>query len=220
MRDFIFQIHTVAGILIFATGLLQFLRKKGGRLHRKLGKIYVVGWLIVLLTGAYLGGMLITLIGIFGFYFAVTGIRVVQLNGKSVQIFDWTFAILNLLVMAAILFYAARLFMVGNSSFGTIFLVFGLLFILTLQKDIRKYFNIGPAVAVKVPKMDWYLEHFRRMSISYIAALTAFASIQNVFGHNTLNFLLPTAIGTSMIIIISRRMERKFGTVRKQYKSD
>jgi len=72
-RDLILQIHSFTGIAVFVIGLLQLVLKKGGKRHVILGKSYLYGWLTLLSTGAYLGGPLITLIGIFGFYFALTG---------------------------------------------------------------------------------------------------------------------------------------------------
>ena len=59
-------------------------------------------------------------------------------------------------------------------------------------------------------KMDWYFEHFTRMSISFIAAVTAYTSIQNVFNNNTVNFLAPTVIGTVLIVWAKRTYKKKF----------
>jgi hypothetical protein len=47
------------------------------------------------------------------------------------------------------------------------------------------------------------------MSISFIAAVTAFTSIQNVFKNNVLNFILPTVIGVALISIVIKRMSKK-----------
>ena len=56
---------------------------------------------------------------------------------------------------------------------------------------------------------DWYFEHFKRMLISFIAAVTAFTSIQNIFRDNTMNFLMPTVIGTVLIIIVTKTYKKK-----------
>lgn len=208
-RALILDIHSFIGILIFIIGVLQFILKKGGRLHVGLGKIYLYGWLVLLLSGAYLGGFLITLIGIFGFYFALTGSRIARLKNNPTQLVDKVVIGLSILVMCAIFYYAAVLFLAGDSSFGIIFTVFGLLFLLTLQKDVRKYIGMGPAIVKKYGNLDWYFEHLNRMSISFIAAVTAFTSIQDVFKNNTLNFLLPTVIGILFIAIAVKRLSNK-----------
>ena len=58
--------------------------------------------------------------------------------------------------------------------------------------------------------MQWYFEHFGRMYISYIAAMTAFAVIQNVFGVVLLDWMLPTVIGTGLIILSNRKYYKQF----------
>ncbi len=208
-REIIIQIHSITGFLIFVIGLLQFILRKGGKIHVNLGKIYLYGWLLLLLTGAYLGGPLITLIGVFGFYFALTGSRIAKLKNNKLALFDKVVLVLSTFVMIAILYYGMKLLIFSDSSFGVIFLVFGLLFLLTIQKDIRKYLGIGPKVISKYGKLDWYFEHFNRMSISFIAAVTAFTSIQDVFKNNVLNFILPTVIGVVLISISAKRMSNK-----------
>ena len=207
--EIILPIHSATGAAVFIIGLLQIVLKKGGKRHIILGQVYLFLWFLLLVTGAYLGGPMITLIGLFGFYFAITGARISKLKNKSFQLFDKIIAISSVVVMVYIMYYGVNLYLGGDTSFGTIFLVFGLIFLLTLQKDIRKYLHIGPAIPLKYGKMDWYFEHLTRMSISFIAAVTAFTSIQNVFGQNTLNFLLPTVIGTAMIVFFTKRLSKK-----------
>ena len=56
--------------------------------------------------------------------------------------------------------------------------------------------------------MDWFFNHSSRMIISYIAALSAFASIQNVFGNTTANFLLPVVIGTAYMIYTEKKVHQ------------
>lgn len=58
-------------------------------------------------------------------------------------------------------------------------------------------------------KLDWYFEHFTIMCISFIASVTAFTLIQDIFGDNTLNFLMPTVIGTVLIVIATKFYKKK-----------
>lgn len=208
-REIILQTHSFIGVLIFLIGLLQLILKKGGKRHIILGSIYLYSWLILLISGTYLGGLLITLIGIFGFYFALTGSRIAKLKNNELKLFDKAVIILNIFVMISVLYYGIKLLIKGSTSFGIIFISFGMLFLFTLQKDIRKYLKIGPIVISKYGKLDWYFEHLNRMSISFIAAVTAFTSIQNIFGNNTLNFLLPTVIGVALISFYTKRLSKK-----------
>lgn len=54
-------------------------------------------------------------------------------------------------------------------------------------------------------------EHYTRMYISYIAAITAFSAIQNIFGIALINWILPTVIGTLLIILTGRFYDKKKG---------
>lgn len=208
MEEWISLLHAFTGIFVFIVGCLQFILRKGGKLHRVLGQMYVYTWFLLLISGAYLGGLLITIIGIFGLYFTLTGARLAVLKNREVTWVDKTIIFLGTAVMLSMLFYAVWLLIHGKTSFGIIFSVFGLLFLLTMQGDIRKYILKSLPPPEKYGKMDWYFEHMSRMSISFIACVTAFTSIQDVFGNNTLNFLMPTAIGIIGIIFMRKKHEK------------
>lgn len=208
-RDLILQIHSIMGVLIFSIGLLQIVLKKGGLLHRIAGQVYLYSWLVLLVSGAYLGGLVITIIGIFGFYFALTGARIGHLKNKPILVFDKVVYALGGLFAVSMLYYTVTLFMKGQTSFGTIFAVFGGIFLFTTVRDIAKYIFKKPLSKQIYGKLDWYFEHFKRMCISFIAAVTAFTSIQDVFRDNTLNFLLPTVIGTVLISLATKSYKKK-----------
>lgn len=203
-------VHSILGTLVFIIALLQLILKRGGKLHRILGRIYFFSWVGLLLTGAYIGSLLITIIGIFGFYYVLTGARFAMLKGKPVQLFDKGIMILGGLFALSLLGYAAKILMSNNQSFGIIALVFGLLFGMSTSQDIAKYILHKPLSKKDFGKMDWFFNHSSRMIISYIAALSAFASIQNVFGNTTANFLLPVVIGTAYMIYTEKKYIKEF----------
>ncbi len=210
MRDNILLVHSALGVIIFLAGLLQIILKKGGATHRIIGQIYLYAWVFLLLSGAYLGGLLITIVGIFGFYFALTGSRIGYLKTKSITLFEKSIFSVGGLFAMAMLVAAVYLFFQGDQSFAIIFAVFGGLFLLQTVQDIFKYILKKPLKKLVYGDLDWYFEHFTRMSISFIAAVTAFASIQNVFRNNTLNFLMPTAIGILLINLAAKSYKKKF----------
>jgi len=208
-REIILQVHSIIGVIIFATGFLQILLKKGGARHKIIGQVYLYSWLILLITGAYLGGALITTIGIFGFYFALTGSRIGHLKTKAMTLFEKSIFSIGGFVAISMLYYSINLYLNGQKSFATIFLVFGLIFLFTTIEDIAKYIFKKPFRKQKYGKSDWYFEHLKRMCISFIAAVTAFTSIQNVFNNNTLNFLMPTIAGVILISLATKSYKKK-----------
>jgi len=184
--------------------------KKSGPIHKTIGKIYVFAWLILLITGAHLGGLIITTIGIFGFYFALTGSRIGHLKNKPITLFEKSVFVMGGLVSLSMLYFSASLYFKGQNSFAMIFAIFGTIFLFTTANDISKYIFAKPLKKQPYGDLDWYFEHFKRMCISFIAAVTAFASIQNVFGENTLNFIVPTVLGTVMINLAAKSFKKKF----------
>jgi len=203
-------IHSILGALVFILALLQLILKRGGKLHRVLGRIYFFSWVGLLLTGAYIGGLLFIIIGIFGFYYVLTGTRFAMLKGKPIQIFDKAIMLLGGVFAISLLGYAAKILMGTNQSFGIIALVFGLLFGMSTSQDIAKYIFNTPLSKKDFGKMDWFFNHSSRMIISYIAALSAFASIQNVFGNTTINFLAPVVLGTAYMIYTEKKYIKEF----------
>lgn len=208
-RETILLFHSMLGVIVFTTGLLQIILKKGGATHRIVGQVYLYAWLVLLISGAYLGGLLITIIGVFGFYFALTGSRIGHLKSKEVAIFEKSVFVLGSLVAISMLYYAISLFLKGEKSYSIIFTVFGGLFLFQTAQDISKYMLDKPLKKQIYGKSDWYFEHFTRMCISFIAAVTAFTSIQNLFKNNTLNFLMPTVVGIVLINLATKSYKKK-----------
>ena len=208
-RDNILLIHSILGVIVFTTGLLQILLKKGGATHRIIGQVYLYAWLVLLISGAYLGGLLITIIGVFGFYFALTGSRIGHLKSQEITLFEKSVFSIGGLVAISMLYYAVTLFLKGEKSYSIIFTVFGGLFLFQTAQDVAKYILDKPLKKQIYGKSDWYFEHFTRMCISFIAAVTAFTSIQNLFQNNTLNFLMPTVVGVILINFATKSYKKK-----------
>ena len=208
-HETILLFHSIIGVIIFVTGLLQILLKKGGNAHIIIGKIYLYAWLLLLASGAFLGGLLITIIGIFGFYFALTGARIGHLKNTGITLFEKSVFVLGGLISLSMLYYAIALYLRGDTSFAIIFAVFGGIFLFTTVDDIYKYILEKPLKKQVYGDLDWYFEHLKRMCISFIAAVTAFTSIQNVFNDNTANFLVPTVVGTILISIATKSYKKK-----------
>ncbi|MGB1242451.1 MAG: hypothetical protein ACPG49_08015 [Chitinophagales bacterium] len=209
-KEILVQIHGLSGIIVFIVGLLQILLKKGGKIHSYLGLTYVAAWLFLVITGGLIGSYMILLLGIFGFYFVLSGYRFAKLKKIPAQLFDKILIIIGILVGVWILISAVRLFIAGNVSFGIIFTVFGGIFTSVTIKDYQQFILKQKKDKLFGLKQFWYFEHFGRMYISYIAALTAFSALQNVFGIEVLNWLLPTVLGTILIIVTKRYYIKKF----------
>lgn len=204
-------IHAVSGITVAVSGLLQIILKKGGTLHRIIGLIYFWVWIAVVVTGGMLGSLLITLFGVLGYYMALTGYRFGHRKNVQLNLFDKSVIVAGILFSAVTLGWGILLMIKGNTVFGGIASFFGSIFLLSTVGDLRAFILKQNTKKLSNHKMQWLFEHYGRMYISYIAAMTAFTVIQNPLPLMWMNWILPTFIGTALLIISNRRNYRKFG---------
>lgn len=209
--EFIRYLHIISGIVIALSGLAQIILKKGGKLHRSLGVCYFAAWPIIVATGAVLGSLLITLFGVLGFYMALTGYRFGHLKSVNIGLFDKIIIYIGLLCGLSTLGLGLY-YLIGSNFeniFGYIGCFFGLIFSFSTFQDMRAFIWGQKTNSLHGHKLYWYFEHFTRMYISYIAAMTAFTVINAPFPIPILNWILPTIIGMGLIIVSTRYYKKR-----------
>ncbi len=208
--EIIRQLHIWSGALVAIAGLIQIILPKGGLRHRIIGQVYFWAWVIIVPTGAAMGSALIALFGALGLYMAYTGYRLGIRKSMQLAIFDKVFIVIGFGAGLSTLIWGISLLILGlGGAFGIIASFFGLLFAGAGFQDIRQ-FLLGKKVGrMSGHKMKWWFEHYGRMYISYIAAMTAFSAIQHVFPIEILNWILPTFIGTGLLILTNRYHRKK-----------
>jgi hypothetical protein len=209
MEDALPKIHALSGFIILFAGLLQIVMKKSGKAHRFVGQIYTWAWFPLIATGAFIGSFVITFFGLLGFYMVFTGFRFARLKQAKLPLFDKVFVVLFALVGLTCLGFGVYILCFGNTTFGIITLFFGVIFTLTTTQDILEFMLGKKTRKTSGHRMQWYFEHYNRMYISFIAAVTAFSALQNLFGQPLLNWMLPTLIGTVLIAFTNRKYRRK-----------
>jgi hypothetical protein len=203
--------HALAGFVVLISGLAQIIMKKGGKAHRTIGQIYFWSWIPLIATGAIIGSLLITFFGLLGFYMVFMGYRFGVKKSAQINTFDklfissFTLGALILLVWGMLI-----LLLKENKTFGIIAVFFGAIFTFVTIQDFLEYVLNKNFRKLRGHKMEWYFEHYGRMYISFMAATTAFAAIQNIFFVELLNWILPTLIGTTLLIITNKRNFKKF----------
>ena len=196
--ELIRSLHAVAGIVVAIAGLMQILLPKGGMRHAMTGLTYLCAWLVTVVTSAFIGSPIIISFGIFGFYMALTGWRFASRRRTTHKTADKIIVIFGLFSAMATLVMGIHLLIIHN-GFGYVGLIFGIIFSLLTILDLKNYVLKNKSKKSDGGKSDWYFEHIRRMYISYIAAMTAFAVIQDLFHNTYMNWLLPTVIGFFLI---------------------
>ena len=207
-------LHIGAGFTAFFVAPVALATRKGGDTHRKWGKVYfwamTVSVLSSLLVAAYRPNVFLFLIGVFSFYLAFTGYRVMRrklpLDGQSATTLDWAVASLTL---------AASLFMLAQgsinlSTFGLrlnpVLMLFGVLGIMAAGNDIYKFLR-PPS-----DKNAWYFGHMTGMVASYIAAVSAFSVVNFTFLPPLVRWLWPTAIGAPLLMFWIARHKTKLNS--------
>lgn len=203
-------VHIACGILVLLCGLLQIALTKGTTFHRYNGRVYFWSITGVILTGFVIGSLVIVFIGLFGYYYALTGYRYALLKNKTHAFFDRVVILCGLFVSIGMLIEGCNFLLERNIPEAIILLLFGALFITNVIPDLLKYVLDMEGKPSKYGKRKWWFEHFGRMYISYIMALTAFSVINNIFRIFILNWILPTVIGTTLIAVTRRVYVKRF----------
>jgi uncharacterized membrane protein len=206
-------VHIAAGSTAFVMAPLALLAAKGGKAHRRWGKVYFWSMAVVALTAIVLAlyrpVLFLALVAVFSFYAAFSAYRVLfhknLPRGEKVTWPDWGAAIFTFaasLILA--LLGAFKPVLVRNLSIPSI--VFGIIGMWLAAKSIWQF------VYPPKEKMFWWYEHLGNMLASYIAAWTAFSltTIGRYVHGGWVIWVLPTAIGIPAIALTTAYYKRKF----------
>lgn len=202
-------LHALSGGIALITGLFAIFSKKGKRLHLKSGLIYYWSMMAVVITGVILGSyrsnIFILTIAVFSFYMVFTGKRILG-NKKEVvaKPLDWSASILCLSIGLFMLYLGIiNVLKIGFAGSVPMLLVFGFFLSWMCLEDIMLM------KSKKFIKGSYLLKHISRMGGSYIATSTAFLVVNISFQPQWIIWLLPTVIGTPMIVSASKKWKTK-----------
>jgi uncharacterized membrane protein len=212
-------VHIAAGSTAFVMAPLALISAKGGKAHRRWGKVYFWAMAVVastaLVLALYRPVLFLALVAVFSLYAAFSAYRVLfhknLPKGEKVTWPDW---------VAAIFTFAASLTL---ASLGLLkpalvqhlaipAIVFGIIGMWLAAKSIWQFLHPPKE------KMFWWYEHLGNMLASYIAAWTAFSVVTvGRFVHGGwVIWVLPTAIGSPAIALTTAYYRRKFAPRKKQ----
>ena len=209
--------HILAGFTAFFIAPVPLLTAKGGKTHRRWGRIYFWAMAVVAITAMVLAlwrpVLFLAFVAVFSFYFAFRGYRVLSrkrpLGGQGPGAIDWLGAVLASLGSVALIVLGivrpspvwARLSMVA--------IVFGVIGVGFAASDMWEFVH-PPA-----DRNFWWYAHLGGMIGSYIAAVTAFSVVNFQFLPITARWLWPSAIGVPGIFIWTGYYRRRFGRTGK-----
>jgi len=196
-------IHIAAGTIALVLAPLAMLTVKGGRAHRRWGKIYFWSMAVVAATAVVIAlwrpKIFLALLAVFSFYMAFSGYRTLwrkrPAQGQGPTALDWTAALLTFAVSAAMA--VLGLIRPGEAwqRLGIVPVVFGALGMILAGLDIGKF------VRPPTDRNAWWFAHMGGMLGSYIATVSAFSVVNLTFLPTAVRWLWPTAIGTPLIAL-------------------
>ncbi|MCX6213363.1 DUF2306 domain-containing protein [Spirosoma sp.] len=213
-------LHIATGITALLVGLIPMITKKGGRLHNRVGLIYVYCMITVAVSALLLCvlqpfkmmRLFLTGIAVFSFYLSMTGWRATKQKKAGPNSFDKGLTFITLLVSLAMIGFGIHLLIqYGLSFFPILFTFFGLLTLTFASRDIQSMMR-------PTEKMHWFFQHFTRMGGSYIATFTAalVTNMPHVLPANapewmaTVSWMAPTLVGSVIIGWTVRYYKIKF----------
>ena len=196
-------IHILAGTLALFVAPGALLTVKGGRAHRRWGKIYFWAMAVVAATavaaGLWRARFFLVLVAVFSFYAALSGYRVLYRKrpelGQHATALDWIAAALTLAASGGLVVLGISKPTPAWREIGVVAVVFGTLGLVLALRDLWRF--LKPAG----DRNAWWYQHMGNMIGSYIAAVTAFSVVNFGFLPTTVKWLWPTVLGTPLIAI-------------------
>jgi uncharacterized membrane protein len=206
-------VHIAAGTVSFVMAPVALATAKGGKAHRRWGKVYFWAMALVaataLVLSIYRPILFLALVAVFSFYSAFAAYRVLgqkgAVRGESVVTAgDWIAAAITFTTSLA-LAVCGLLRPALVSGLGIPAMVFGLIGMRLGAGDMWRFTHPPKE------KMYWWYEHLQGMMASYIAAWTAFLVVTvGQFVHAWWLWIVPTAIGVPAISLTTVYYKKQF----------
>ncbi len=198
-------IHIGAGITGFFVAPIAMFTQKGGKQHRRWGKIYYWAMIVTTVLSIFLAAAnsnaFLFGIGVFSFQMTFQGRRVLLRKrpdrGQLPTPIDWIISVLSFLA-------GVSLIVNGVWNQHLLAVIFGAIFTVVMAADLRKLFR------PPLEKAAWFFGHIRGMTVSYITALTAFSVSNLNFLPLLVRWLWPTIIIVPILSIVIAKYKRKF----------
>lgn len=203
-------LHIALGSIALLTGGLVLLLKKGDQRHQKIGKVFYGSMLCAALISCLVAvlpnheNVFLFCIGLFTIYLLLAGRRALNFRQES-PVLEWDKRLaLGLGIVGLVLLtFPILLYQKPNiitSVFGVICLYFGLSDLRMLRRP-------------NVLKTQWLQIHLGKTVGAYLAAVTAFVVVNNVFAVPMWNWFGPSIIGTLYIIYWNRKLKKNKGAL-------
>jgi uncharacterized membrane protein len=201
-------IHAFFGGMGLMTGIGSIIVKKGGLVHKRLGKLFSIGMVVSSIISIPICWMpnhqniFLFLIGLFTIYLVISGNRALAFKTKLKA--DFT----DKLISGSMLFFSVIMITIGlycqftSIQNGILFTFFGGFGFYMTFKDFIFFKNLSET------NKDWLSKHIGKMIGALIASITAFI-VAGIGLGNAIAWMTPSILGTIYIIYWNRKIEPK-----------
>lgn len=203
-------LHIIGGTIGLLAGTFIMFRKKGDRIHQRIGKLFAYCMLAAGLSSLILATLhrndFLLAVGVFTIFMTGTGWRYLYLKeiakGQKIVLIDWILMVF-MLIFGLFLVGLGFYYLMNKSYFGIIPLLFawrGISFVISDYKTYKGKITL---------RNYWLIFHLQRMVGAYIASLTAFLVVNAPDKSGFLPWLLPSLIVVPFIVKWSRKYSIK-----------
>ncbi|MRX70248.1 hypothetical protein SAMN06265349_101750 [Flavobacterium resistens] len=205
-------IHAFFGGIGLITGIGSIVVKKGGKLHKRMGKLFSIGMITSSLISLPICWMpkhqniFLFLIGLFTIYLVISGNRALSFKTKTKA------DLLDRIISGTMLFFSIIMISIGlycqlnNISNGILFTFFGGFGLFMTVKDFIFFRNFSET------NRNWLSKHIGKMVGALIASITAYIVAGLGIG-SLIAWIMPSILGTFYIIYWNRKIEPKAKTI-------
>lgn len=194
-------LHIVSGCGAVLGMIGALVSRKGALWHRRMGKLYAYSMtaalLLAVIVSVMTANIFLGLIGLFSGYFVYTGWRVAVVRDGNRSRAD-IIASQGMVICAVGMIGYGIYQSVNGDSLGVALAVFGLFALFPAWQDFRRR-------AAWPTGKDRIVLHLNRMGGASIATLTAVFVVNVQTSPAFIAWLLPTMVGTPLIIYWTRR---------------
>ena len=205
----ILSIHIVAGSISLFFGTINMLMKKGGGIHQKAGRVFVVSMMLTGVSALIMSQLkpnpFLFIIGVFTIYLVGTADRCSKPLKDKPLLIDWVYS-LSMFVFADIFILWGIISLFQGNTMGVVMLIFGGVGLYSVYKDFINYRGKN------LDKKHRLQTHIGRMVGAYTATITAVLVVNASALPPTIPpfvyWLLPTLILTPISIYWIRKHKK------------
>ncbi len=198
MFSTLLSIHIAAGFVALVVAPAALASRKGSTWHRRWGKIYFYGMMVVTATAIPMSlmrtGLFLLLAAVFAFYLAYTGYRSILRKNDPAPWHDRAVALVGLAGGLWLIVYGH----IVAAAFGIVATYFA-------AEDLYRFY-IRPSQ----DRMNFVITHLVRMLSAYAATVTAFSVVNFRFLPSAVRWLWPSVVATVAISLVAAYYRRKF----------